>query len=157
MRYIGIDPGITGAIAILNPGFDPVVEDMPTTVVGKGTVKREGNGALLAEILRRGTRPVMATLERTSAMPGQGVASMFSMGVSRGVVLGVLGALGIPYVDVAPPTWKRHFRLTGADKDASRTLALKMYPSLAPLLARKMDHNRAEAVLLAHYLLEVSV
>ena len=157
MIYIGIDPGLTGAIAVL--WAENQVADMPTTVAGKGVVKREVNGVLLADMLRPfcGTPgSVRVVLERTSAMPGQGVVSMFSMGVSRGVILGVLGALGVPFIDVAPQTWKAHFRLLGADKDASRTLALRRFPELAGYLARKGDHNRAEALLLAVYGLDTA-
>lgn len=159
MIYIGIDPGVTGAVATDDYGHGSVW-DIPTTVTGKGTVKREINGALLAGILRdiagnaqaSDDEGYTAILERTSAMPGQGVSSMFSMGVSRGVILGVLGALAIPYEEVVPAVWKRHFNLLGKDKDAARTLAIQMFPGMAAQLARVKDHNRAEALLLAAYL-----
>lgn len=151
--FVGIDPGITGAIGVLFPDGRAEVHDIPTVVSGKGTVKREIDAHALAGLLDLfiGKR---AVLERTSAMPGQGVASMFSMGVSRGVILGVLGALAVPYVEVQPARWKAYFNLLGADKDRSRTIALQLFPECAPQLARKKDHNRAEALLLARYLQE---
>lgn len=159
MIYLGIDPGVTGAVGAAGDGGS-AVRDIPASVVSKGTVKQEINGALLAELLRRLTlgRPATAVLERTAARPAmvhgkirQGSASTFSMGVSRGVCLGVLGALGIPYVEVLPQVWKAHYKLIGKDKDASRTLAISLFPALAGELARKKDHNRAEALLLAKY------
>lgn len=155
MAYIGIDPGLTGAIALMNEGYaDPLVWDMPTVANGKGVVKYEVDPVGLAHIVEGfvGFGASRVILERTNAMPGQGVASMFSMGVSRGVVLGVLGSMRLPYEEVAPSQWKKHFGLIGADKDMSRRLALQLYPQLAKQLARKKDHNRAEAVLLATYL-----
>jgi crossover junction endodeoxyribonuclease RuvC len=153
MIYIGIDPGLTGAIGVLMERASAVY-DMPTTVSGKGVVKREVSAAQLAflldAVIPEGECSVI--LERTSAMPGQGVASMFSMGVSRGIVLGVLGALKVRFHEVAPQTWKRHYGLIGADKDRSRTLALQLFPTLSSVLGRAKDHNRAEALLLAEYL-----
>jgi crossover junction endodeoxyribonuclease RuvC len=148
---IGIDPGLTGAIAIIHED-GVLLEDMPALQVGRGVVKREVNGAALAHILRPYIHDSQAVLERTSARPGQGVASMFSMGVSRGVVLGVLGALGIPFIEAAPTTWKRAYGLSGKDKSASRHEAIKLFPKLAVFLKHERDHNRAEALLLAQWL-----
>ena len=153
IRCIGIDPGLTGAAALVS-GIALAVFDLPTVVSGSGTVKRELDAAGLARLLASwsyGDEPVKVLLERTSAMPGQGVASMFSMGVSRGIILGVLGALGIPFSEVTPATWKRYYKLIGADKDRSRTLAIQQFPTVAAQLARVSDHNRAEAVLIAAY------
>jgi crossover junction endodeoxyribonuclease RuvC len=153
--YIGIDPGLTGAIATNDDGY---VYDIPVVARG-GVVKHEVDAGALAAMLRAIKIAAKATddegctavLERTSAMPGQGVGSMFSMGDTRGVIRGVLAALEIPYVEVAPSAWKAKLGLTGADKEASRALAKKLYPEMALLLARKKDHNRAEALLLAYY------
>lgn len=151
--FIGIDPGLTGAVAVIGDSFVDVY-DIPTVANGAGRVKSEVSGLLLAQLIRRLGQlgSLHALLERTASMPGQGVASMFSMGVSRGVVLGVLGALAVPYIEAAPATWKKAYGLIGADKDQSRRVALQLYPSLATQLARVKDHNRAEAVLLADYL-----
>lgn len=154
--YVGIDPGLTGALAVLGAYGDPDVYDLPTVAAGRGTVKRElcapVLGGLLTTLLRSwDPAAVRVMLERTAAMPGQGVASMFSMGVTRGVLLGVVGALGYPLAEVAPSRWKAAMGLAGADKGASRRAALQRFPGLAATLAREKDHNRAEAVLLALY------
>jgi hypothetical protein len=150
--YIGIDPGLTGAVAFLGDDSGPRVEDIPTVVTGAGTVKCEVDAHGLAALLG-GWEPLVrkAVLERTQSMPTQGVATMFSMGVSRGVIKGVLGTLGIPYIEVAPATWKKAYGL-GADKEKARAIAIQRYPALAASLARVKDHNRAEAVLLADWL-----
>ena len=155
MNFIGIDPGLTGAIAVL---YNETVEvfDMPTVETGRGVVKREVDAVELARLLRPhcDLLTTFAALETTAARPGQGVASMFSMGVSRGVVLGVLAALHVTPLAVAPATWKRHFDLLHTDKGASLTEARFLFPSVPHLLARVKDHNRAEALLIAAYLRE---
>jgi crossover junction endodeoxyribonuclease RuvC len=153
MIYIGIDPGLTGAVGVLYEGVT-AVHDIPTIAAGKGVVKREIDAHSLARLIA-GLGPLdqqRAILERTSAMPGQGVASMFSMGVSRGVILGVLGTLGIVYEEVVPVAWKRAYGLIGAEKDMGRRFAMQRFPSAAWQLDRIKDHNRAEALLLADYL-----
>jgi crossover junction endodeoxyribonuclease RuvC len=152
MRYVGIDVGITGAVAVLDKGFVQLY-DIPTREVGgNAKVKREVDGPALARMLEY--LPIQKTrvlIERTNAMPGQGVASMFSMGVSRGVVLGVLGCLALPYAEVTPQKWKKAFGLVKAPKSESIRLAIELYPAAAQWLTRAKDHNRAEAILLAHY------
>jgi hypothetical protein len=153
--YVGIDPGLTGAIAFLgSPTLCDAVEDMPTYIASAGVVKREVNGQALAMLLRSAGHPddLLVVLERTAAMPGQGVASMFSMGVTRGVVLGVIGTIGARMREVSPVTWKRAYALIGQEKGASRRLAIQRFPQLAERLAREKDHNRAEALLLALWL-----
>jgi len=146
---LAFDPGLTGAVAISHPTTGVVVWDLPTRATSSGTVKREIDGRELAQWLTL-LRPAAALLERTHAMPGQGVASMFSMGVSRGVILGVLGALDIPVTEVEPRTWKKAMGLT-ADKKHAILKAREMYPDLRPLLDREKDHNRAEALLMLNY------
>jgi crossover junction endodeoxyribonuclease RuvC len=155
MFYIGIDPGITGAVAILDhEGIIVQVVDMP--VMGKGKGKQQINPAALGDLVNPFVHmaPCYAALERVSAMPGQGVSSMFSMGDSYGCIRGVLGAYQIPVEIVTPQTWKRHFRLD-SDKERSRAKAIELFPSAA--LARKKDHGRAEALLLAKYLMDSKV
>lgn len=153
---IGIDPGLTGAIAVLADGRLCDVWDMPT--VGRGKAARQTvNAAALAASLRDhlSAHPgadVQAVVEDVAARPGQGVTSMFRFGYACGVVSGVLGALSIPVVPVSPRRWKRAYGLLGAHKDASRGRAVDLYPQ-APL-ARKRDHGRAEAILLARWLVE---
>jgi len=146
---IGIDPGISGAIAILDNELRLVaVYDMP---VMAGTGKRQQvNGAELARIIKSYLLvDFTAYVERVSAMPKQGVASMFSFGTSYGIVLGVLAALQIPAVLVTPQSWKKKAGLTGKDKDHTRTLAQQLYPGAE--LGRKKDIGRADALCIARF------
>lgn len=149
----GIDPGLSGAIAVLVDGRYRDVADMPT--VGRGKAGRQTlNCAELASYLRswRGQyagADVCAVVEEVASRPGQGVTSMFRFGHSCGAIEGVLATLGIPVCRVTPQTWKRAYGLLGADKDASRGKAADLFPA-APL-GRKRDHGRAEALLLARW------
>jgi crossover junction endodeoxyribonuclease RuvC len=149
----GIDPGVTGAIALLVDGRLEAVADLPAHAVSTGTVKRRLDAAALAAIVRdwRGRHGVdaeLAVVERVGSMPGQGVASVFSLGHTAGVVEAVLLTLGVPVEYAAPGTWKRAMGLT-ADKSASQAVASRMFPAHAGTWSRVKDHNRAEAVLLA--------
>jgi len=155
MKYIGIDPGLTGAIAWEDERGGAWVSDLPTVIEGRGTgvVKTRLAPRALADLVRY-LGLSRAVLERTAARPGQGVSSMFSMGVTRGVILGVFGTFGIQLDEVEPALWKAHFQLLGAEKEASLELARRLFPSAREALARKKDHNRAEALLLARYLKE---
>ena len=151
---LGIDPGQTGAIAILADGRCDGFIDMPTIPRRAGGF--EVSGAQLAASLRgvlqkhRGAY-VMAVLEQVNAMPKQGGSSGFRFGQSDGVVRGVLGALGIGFIEVPPQMWKRNLRLTGLDKDAARAEAIKRFPAAAELMKRKKDVGRADALLMALY------
>jgi crossover junction endodeoxyribonuclease RuvC len=145
---LGIDPGISGAIAFYFPGIPSRVcaEDVP---VAAGEI----NAAGLAERIRK-MRPDVAIVERVSSRPGQGVRSTFKFGAAYGVVCGVLATLEIRCHRVSPAVWKRHFKLP-ADKEASRALALRLFPATAEHFSRKKDHGRAEAALIARYGSEV--
>ncbi len=88
------------------------------------------------------------TLEESQAMPGQGVRSMFMIGVGFGVWLALLAALALPSTRVRPAIWKRALGL-GKDKEASRLRAMQLFPGAD--LRRQKDHGRAEALLLAWY------
>jgi crossover junction endodeoxyribonuclease RuvC len=145
---LGVDPGLTGALAFFFPGFPARIatDDMP---VAGGEI----NAAGLADRIRK-MRPDVALIERVGAMPGQGVSSTFKFGASFGVVCGVLAALEIPCHRVSPASWKKHFRLS-SDKEASRALALRLFPATAEHFAHKKDHGRAEAALIARYGSEV--
>ena len=141
---IGIDPGISGAIAVLDSSGDLIAHTaMPVYQPAKAS---RVNAAALSAFLEPYTNS-HAILEQVGAMPGQGVASMFSFGHSAGVIEGVLAALCISYELVTPQTWKKHFKLNGKPKDAGRALAQRFYPS-APL-GRKKDGGLADALLLA--------
>lgn len=149
---IGIDPGLQGAIAVLHDGRFVDVIDMPT--IGRGKKGRlTTNGDRVAEYIRGHTADingayVHAAIEQAQVMPGQGGSSGFNYGTSFGVLLGVIATLRIPRTMVMPAKWKRDFGLN-SDKEASRGLAAERFPD-APL-ARKRDHGRAEAILLAHW------
>lgn len=149
---IGIDPGNTGAIALLNKNLEFVhVEDMPvTTLNGK---KQQVNAVEVCRILERwksfSSEPLIAYLEKVSAMPGQGVSSMFNFGTGYGILQGVLASLRIGYVLVSPQQWKRRAGLINTEKDKARTVAQQLYPGVE--LGRKRDIGRADALLIATY------
>lgn len=175
---IGIDPGITGAVGILDltSGEFKAVHSIPVMEAGKGKqkVKNQVDPVSLANLLEDVTfwdnqeenLKVFAVLERVNTMPfkgsggaacracGQvrnerGLASNGSIMHSRGIIEGVLGALEIPYELVAPVSWKKFFGLIGASKDASRSIAIARFPTAD--LKLKKDVNKAEALLLAEY------
>lgn len=144
---LGIDIGVSGAIAWLDDtGACAAVIDMP---IADGIASPHGLVQHLRERLREHARPRHAYIERAQAMPKQGVVSMFRYGQSYGIVLGVLASYEIPYTLVSPSYWKRTFGLLGRDKEAARALAQQWFPC-APL-ARKCDHGRAEALLIARW------
>jgi crossover junction endodeoxyribonuclease RuvC len=148
MNRLGIDPGLSGAVAVLGENLELLdVFDMPTMALSKG--KNCVNAAGLAAILRIDQHPATAYLEDVHAMPGQGVSGMFSFGRSLGVIEGVLATLGIPVVMVPPQTWKKRAGLQGAEKDKARTMAQRLYPGAD--LSRKKDIGRADAILIARY------
>lgn len=145
MAVIGIDPGLSGAAALVDDAgrlldvFDlPVVGDGPAAIV---------DGANLARFIRA-VAPDRAVVELVSAMPKQGAASTFKFGRAVGVILGVLAAVEIPVVQVAPTRWKKAMRLD-REKETSRLRAIETWPAAASEFARKRDHDRAEAALLA--------
>lgn len=147
----GIDPGLSGAIAVLLDGEPGPIIDMPTRMVGDWN---EVDGQKLAMFLRdvragHAGAYVSACLEKVGAMPTDGATSAFRFGESSGKAKAVLEALSIPYSRAIPAVWKRSFALIGADKDAGRQLALRRFPSAADQLKRKKDNGRADALLLA--------
>jgi hypothetical protein len=145
---MGIDPGISGAVAFYFPMVPGriAVDDVP---VAGGEI----NVAELARLIRV-HRPTLAVIERVSAMPGQGVTSMFNFGRSYGDVRGVIGAMEVPLHFVTPQKWKKHFGLS-SDKEQSRLRAIRMFPAVADSFKRKKDDGRAEAALIALYGSEV--
>lgn len=148
MNIIGIDPGLTGAVAIIgNYGIDLI--DMP--VMAKSTGGKQVDGAALAQIFLQDRERCSVYLEQVGSMPGQGVSSMFNFGHGYGVVQGVLYALCIPFRLVTPQKWKRHHGLIGKQKDMARTLCIQQYPELSERLTRKKDIGRADALLIAKY------
>jgi crossover junction endodeoxyribonuclease RuvC len=149
---ISIDPGVSGAIAVLRDDGDLIdVIDMPTSAKTRGK-GNEVNAVLLGDYLRsvilNSGEIVRVAIEAVGAMPGQGVTSMFGFGRSLGVVEGVAAAFSLPVEYVTPQRWKKLHGLTGKDKDASRTLVLQKYPNHSDLFSRKKDNGRADAVLI---------
>lgn len=156
MTFVGIDPGLDGAVCILNGPTAPTPRffDTPylTVTKGKGT-KRKYLPAAMAAILEplRGFPDVLVGVELVGAMPGQGVTSMFSIGFGCGLWHGIIAGLKLPHEQITPQRWKKLFGL-GADKNASIVRALQIYPACASQFSRKKDHGRAEALLIAEYL-----
>lgn len=150
LTYIGIDPGVSGALAVIHPDGEVSLYDMPTALVGKTRKRSEVVEGQLRFLLALEADPgCVCFIEQVSAMPGQGVSSMFGFGVSYGIVRGVVAGLGIRAELVTPQAWKKHFGLLGADKDAARAVASRLFPNVS--LARKKDVGRADALLLAEY------
>ena len=153
-RVAGIDPGLSGAVALLDDeGMKPLqVWDMPTVKIMRNSkMKRELNLAELAEIIWQLGEGTPVFVERVGAMPGQGVTSMFSFGKSYGAVLGILAAYHHPVFHVAPQTWKKAVGVRDGGKGASRLRASELFPSAAGQWSRVKDDGRAEAALIAYY------
>ena len=153
MIIIGIDPGINGAISIIENKKIIEVYDTPTMIDGKKN-KRQINGAQVTNIFKErlnGEKEVVVVVEQVNAMPGQGVTSMFNFGQSFGVIKGICAALNLPIYFVRPAKWKKHFNLIKTNKDASRTKVIEVYPEISSKLHRKKDSNRADAILIALY------
>jgi crossover junction endodeoxyribonuclease RuvC len=144
---LGIDPGISGALALCRDEQWTLL-DMPIA----GDVKHhEINGPELCRWLREHS-PDFVFVEFAAARPGQGVTSMFRFGCSYGAIKMALAACGVPYSVITPGKWKPAVGIqTGADKEASRQRALQLFPGQAANLARKKDHARADAMLLAYF------
>jgi crossover junction endodeoxyribonuclease RuvC len=153
MRIIGIDPGLSGGIAILEDNKVKEMFDMPVMADGKKN-KRQLNSAFLVQLIKENIKDIEDTVmvvEQVNAMPGQGVTSMFNFGQTFGAIKGICAALGLPIFFVRPTKWKKHFELINSSKDASRTKAIEMYPSIAEKLSKKKDVNKSDAVLIARY------
>ena len=149
----GIDPGVSGAISILQNKKVIEVYDMPTMIDGKKN-KKQVNGSQLTNIFKEKmdlNKEIAVIVEHVNAMPGQGVTSMFNFGQSFGVIKGVCSALSLPIYFIRPTKWKKHFNLINTNKDASRTKAIQIYPEISSKLSRKKDSNRADAILIARY------
>lgn len=152
---LGIDPGLSGAIAVLADGQFERFIDMPT--VRRRTAKgMEVDADALHRALRdvRGAHPgayVMAVLEKVGGHRGQGGAASFNFGQSDGMVRATLACLGISKIEVYPQTWKTYLRLTGQDKDAARQLVLRLHPEVAEHVTLKKHDGRADAFLIARW------
>ena len=155
MLIIAIDPGINGAICFFENGEVKDVIEMPTMAEGKKN-KRQVNGhqmynELSFRIKKHDLGNINVVVEQVSAMPGQGVTSMFNFGQSFGVIKGICAAMQLPIFFVRPAKWKKHFELINTQKDASRTKAIQMFPKISSLLSKKKDSNKADAILIASF------
>ena len=153
MIIFGIDPGVSGAICVLKEGKILEVYEMPTMIDGKKN-KRQVNGAEVTNILLKDLDNKYKTkvvVEHVTAMPGQGVTSMFNFGQSFGVLKGICAALKLPIYFVRPVKWKKHFNLIKTNKDASRTKVIEIFPYISSKIPRKKDSNKADSILIAKY------
>tara|TARA_E500000178_G_scaffold268924_1_gene266636 strand:+ start:160 stop:654 length:495 start_codon:yes stop_codon:yes gene_type:complete len=158
MLIIGIDPGISGSICFFEDGKILDVIEMPTMTEGKKN-KRQVNGAqIFNEISRKleetDKQNVRVIIEQVSAMPGQGVTSMFNFGQSFGILKGICSAMQLPMYFVRPAKWKKYFNLINSEKDASRTRAIEIFPYFSSQLSKKKDTNKADAILIASFYYE---
>lgn len=146
-RILGIDPGLTGGIALLDTASlaSVAVHDMPTA---HKTVDPAALAALIREL-----RPDMAVVEEVGPQPRDGVVQAFSFGQSYATARVACLMLDIPVHLVRPQAWKAYFRLRGGSdgKELGRALALRRFPASAKSFNLKKHHNRAEAALLALY------
>ena len=158
MLIIAIDPGINGAICFFENGEVKDVLEMPTMAEGKKN-KRQVNGhqmynEISSRIKGHDAQNINVIVEQVSAMPGQGVTSMFNFGQSFGVIKGICAAMQLPIFFVRPAKWKKYFELINSSKDSSRTKAIEMYPSISSQLSKKKDVNKSDAILIARFYYE---
>ena len=158
MLIIGIDPGISGSICFFEDGKILDVLEMPTMTDGKKN-KKQVNGAQIYNEISTKIRGIekqnlKVIIEQVSAMPGQGVTSMFNFGQSFGILKGICSAMQLPMYFVRPAKWKKYFGLIKSEKDASRTKAIEMFPYFSSQLSKKKDSNKADAILIASFYYE---
>ena len=155
MFIIGIDPGISGAICFFENGKIIEIIDMPNMTDGKKSKKQVNGAQIYNEISERIKNvpkyEINVVLEQVSAMPGQGVTSMFNFGQSFGVIKGVCAAMRLPLHFVRPAKWKKYFNLLNSEKQASRTKAIEIFPEISNKLSKKKDINKADAILIASF------
>ncbi len=155
MLVIGIDPGISGSICFLNDGEILEVIEMPIMTDGKKNKKQVNGSQVYNELIKRikgfEKNQIRVVIEHVSAMPGQGVTSMFNFGQSFGILKGICTAMQLPMFFVRPNKWKKYFNLLNSQKDASRTRAIEIFPYFSSQLSRKKDSNKADAILIASF------
>jgi len=158
MLIIGIDPGISGSICFFEDGKILDVINMPTMTDGKKNKKQVNGSQIYNEISERikktGDQNIRVVIEQVSAMPGQGVTSMFNFGQSFGILKGICSAMQLPMYFVRPAKWKKYFNLINSEKDASRTRAIEIFPYFSSELSKKKDSNKADAILIANFYYE---
>ena len=155
MLIIGIDPGISGSICFLDNGKVLDVVEMPIMTDGKKNKKQVNGSQVYNEVSKKikqfEKNQIRVVIEHVSAMPGQGVTSMFNFGQSFGILKGICTAMQLPMYFVRPAKWKKYFNLLNSEKDASRTRAIEIFPYFSSQLSRKKDSNKADAILIASF------
>ena len=158
MLIIGIDPGISGSSCFFQDGVIKEVVEMPTMVEGKKNKKQVNGSQIFNEISEKiknmDKKNIKVVIEHVTAMPGQGVTSMFNFGQSFGILKGICSAMQLSVYFVRPAKWKKYFNLINSEKDASRTRAIEIFPYYSSYLSRKKDSNKADAILIASYFFE---
>ena len=157
MLIIGIDPGISGSICFFEDGKIIEVIEMPVMTDGKKNKKQINGAQIYNEFLKRISDKddeIRVVIEQVSAMPGQGVTSMFNFGQSYGILKGICSAMQLPMFFVRPAKWKKYFNLINSQKDASRTRAIEIFPYFSTQLSKKKDSNKADAILIASFYYE---
>jgi len=155
MLIIGMDPGISGAICFFENGEVKEIIDMPNMADGKKN-KRQINGPQLyneisSRIKNTPKKEIVVVIEQVSAMPGQGVTSMFNFGQSFGVLKGICSAMQLSMRFIRPAKWKKYFGLIKTEKDASRTKVIEIFPYISSQLSKKKDSNKADAILISSF------
>ena len=158
MLIIGIDPGVSGSICFLSDGKILDVIEMPVMNEGKKNKKQVNGAQIYNEITKKiNISPETKTrvvIEHVTAMPGQGVTSMFNFGQSFGILKGICSAMRLPMFFVRPAKWKKYYNLINSEKDASRTRAIEIFPNFSSQLSKKKDSNKADAILIASFYYE---
>ncbi len=157
MLIIGIDPGISGSICFFEDGKIIEVVEMPVMIEGKKNKKQVNGAQIYNEFFKRINNKdddIRVVIEQVSAMPGQGVTSMFNFGQSYGILKGICSAMQLPMYFVRPAKWKKYFNLINSQKDASRTRAIEIFPYFSTQLSKKKDSNKADAILIASFYYE---
>ena len=157
MLIIGIDPGISGSICFFENGKIIEAIEMPVMTEGKKNKKQVNGAQINNEFLKRihnKDDDIRVVIEQVSAMPGQGVTSMFNFGQSYGILKGICSAMQLPMFFVRPAKWKKYFNLINSQKDASRTRAIEIFPYFSTQLSKKNDSNKADAILIASFYYE---
>ena len=158
MLIIGIDPGISGSICFFQDGVIKDVVEMPTMIEGKKNKKQVNGSQIFNEISEKiknmDKKNIKVVIEHVTAMPGQGVTSMFNFGQSFGILKGICSAMQLSVYFVRPAKWKKYFNLINSEKDASRTRAIEIFPYYSSHLSKKKDSNKAEAILIASFFFE---
>ncbi len=158
MLIIGIDPGVSGSICFFQNGVIKDVVEMPTMTEGKKNKKQVNGSQIFNEISEKikkiEKKNIKVVIEHVTAMPGQGVTSMFNFGQSFGILKGICSAMQLSVYFVRPAKWKKYFNLINSEKDASRTRAIEIFPYYSSHLSKKKDSNKADAILIASFFFE---